>query len=326
MAKTDNLAPIIIVKKIKKVAGGHHGGAWKVAYADFVTAMMAFFLLLWLLSSTTEEQKQGISEYFTFATVSQSNSGAQGVLGGNSLSTEQSADDGAPKVSIQMSPPAPASEVEDATDTPPNAGAAPGDLGGQEVITQMDSDNQTASLTDKAIDEAINQRERQDFEKAEQALKRAIKDIPELSQLSDQLIIDHTPDGMRIQLVDQADRPMFKAGTATPYARTFALFREISKVINRLPNRIAISGHTDATPYRRVDGAGNWEVSMERALVSRRALQDVGISSKRFFEVTGKADTEPLFPDDPFLPGNRRISITLMKEAPALAPRALSPD
>jgi len=290
--------------------------------------MMAFFLLLWLLSSTTEEQKQGISEYFTFATVSQSNSGAQGVLGGSSLSSEQSADDGAPKVSIQMAPPTPTptNEAVDATDAPSSAGTTPGDLGGQEVITQMDADNKTATLTDKAIDEAINQRERIEFEKAEQALKRAIKDIPELSQLSDQLIIDHTPDGMRIQLVDQADRPMFKAGTATPYARTFALFREISKVINRLPNRIAISGHTDATPYRRVDGAGNWEISMERALISRRALQDVGIAPKRFFEVTGKADTEPLFPDDPFLPGNRRISITLMKEAPALAPRALSPD
>lgn len=332
MAQGSNDARPIIIKRIKKIAAGHHGGAWKVAYADFVTAMMAFFLMLWLLSTTTKEQKDGISEYFTYAAVSKSNIGVQGVLGGKSLESDQGIDAGKPKVTIELTPPGPpaAAAIEADADTP--ATGAPGsadgagssaDGEGQEVLTQRDAEQKTSTLTDKAVDQAIADRERREFEAAEKQLKQAIKDIPELSQLSDQLIIDHTPEGMRIQLVDQADRPMFKAGTAQPFARTYALFREISKVINRLPNRISISGHTDSAQYRRIDGTDNWELSMERAMISRRVLEESGIASKRFFQVTGKASNEPLFPEDPYLPGNRRISITLMRESPALAPNAL---
>lgn len=324
MAQTGNDARPIIIKRIKKVAAGHHGGAWKVAYADFVTAMMAFFLMLWLLSTTSKEQKAGIAEYFTFATVSQSTTGVTGVLGGKSVESEQGIDSGAPKVTLELTPPAPPPAGTAETDAEANANGIQNS--GPEVVTQLDTNQKTETLTDKAVDQAIADRERAQFEMAERQLKQAIKDIPELSQLSGQLIIDHTPDGMRIQLVDQTDRPMFKTGTATPYARTFALFQEISKVVNKLPNRISISGHTDAAPFRRIDGTDNWELSMERAMVSRRALQDAGIAPKRFFQVTGKANTEPLFPEDPYLPSNRRIAITMMREAPALAPKALRID
>ena len=338
-------APIIIIKKIKKIAGGHHGGAWKVAYADFVTAMMAFFLMLWLLSSTSKEQNEGIAQYFSVTMSSSGTGGGDGMMGGNSPSQEHSISNGSPSVTLALAPPTPPAtseteaenEVAPAAQTmaaessaQPDAVAAVGDNettvgqgGANEVITSLTGQRSAATPTDEAVNAVIAKREMKIFEKAEKELKQAISDIPELAQLSGQLIIDHTPEGMRIQLVDEADRPMFKEGTSDPYARTSAIFREIAKVINKLPNRIAISGHTDASAYQREDGYGNWELSMDRAMLSRRMLQQAGVADARFYEVTGKAGTEPLFPDDPYISGNRRISITMMREVSALAPNAL---
>lgn len=350
MAQSKNSeAPTILIKKVKKISGGHHGGAWKVAYADFVTAMMAFFLMLWLLSSTSKEQKEGISEYFSVSMSNSASGGGEGVLGGQSISKEDSVDDGTPSVTLELAPPAPppTNESENENDSPPPSSStvtaelstAPdavaavgagedtaGKGGAHELMTSLSTQRTTATPTEEAVNKAIADREMKIFEKAEKELKQAISDIPELAQLSGQLIIDHTPKGMRIQLVDEADRPMFKEGSSEPYARTRAVFKEISKVINKLPNRIAISGHTDASALQREDGYGNWELSMERAMLSRRMLQQTGVPDTRFSEVTGRASTEPLFPEDPYLSGNRRISITLMREAPALAPRSLGVD
>lgn len=342
MAKGENgEAPTIIIKKIKKIEGGHHGGAWKVAYADFVTAMMAFFLMLWLLSSTSKEQKEGLAEYFTLSQSNSSTGGGDGVLAGKSVNDEKSVGDGSPTVTLSMAPPTPPATAEadsENTGAPVSAELTNADDavaavsvgensasagGAHEVISNTDAQRTTAAPTDDALDKAIDAREMKVFERAEKELKQAISEIPELAQLSGQLIIDHTPKGMRIQLVDEADRPMFREGTSEPFARTKAIFKEITKVINKLPNRIAISGHTDASAYQREDGYGNWELSMDRAMLSRRMLQQAGVPDARFFEVTGKAGTEPLFPDDPYISGNRRISITMMREQPALAPRAL---
>jgi len=344
MAKGENEeAPNIIIKKIKKIEGGHHGGAWKVAYADFVTAMMAFFLMLWLLSSTSKEQKEGIAEYFT-VTQSNNSGGGDGLLSGKSVNDEKSISDGSPTVTLSMSPPQKKPDSS-GTDADEQGAPAAGELsdaaggvqlgvgeqdsgagGAHEVPTNMDAQRTTATPTEEALNKGIDDRQKKVFEKAEKDLKQAIKDIPELSQLSGQLIIDHTPQGMRIQLVDEADRPMFKEGSAEPYARTRAMFKEIARVINRLPNRIAVTGHTDAAAFQRGDGYGNWELSVDRAILSRRMLQQAGLPDSRFLEVSGKAGTEPLFPDDPFISGNRRISITLMREEPALAPKALRID
>lgn len=333
-------APNIIIKKIKKIEGGHHGGAWKVAYADFVTAMMAFFLMLWLLSSTSKEQKEGIAEYFTLAPSSTATGGGDGMMSGSSVNDEDSISDGSPAVTLSMAPPGSPAESEsesEAAGAPvaaeitdgqaaaqigvgeqgPNAGGA------HEVISNLDAQRTTPTPSEEALNKGIDARQQKNFEQAEKDLKQAVKDIPELAQLAGQLIIDHTPEGMRIQLVDEADRPMFKEGSAEPYARTRAMFKEISRVINKLPNRITITGHTDAAALRRADGYGNWELSVDRAILSRHMLQQAGVTDARFFEVSGKAGTEPLFPDDPYVSGNRRISITLMREEPALAPRAL---
>ncbi len=342
MAKGSNgEAPTIIIKRIKKISGGHHGGAWKVAYADFVTAMMAFFLMLWLLSSTTKEQKEGLAEYFTLSQVSSSTGGGDGLLSGKSVNDEKSISDGSPTITLSMAPPAPppsaegeaddsgtplTAELSNAENPVANVGVgenATGAGGAHEAVTSLDAQRTTATPTEDAMNKAIDEREKRKFEQAEKELKQAISDIPELAQLSGQLIIDHTPEGMRIQLVDEADRPMFKEGTSEPYARTKAIFKEISRVINKLPNRIAISGHTDAATFQRPDGYGNWELSMDRAMLSRRMLQQSGVPENRFFQISGKAGTEPLFPDDPYISGNRRISITMMREQPVLAPRAL---
>jgi len=342
-------APTIIIKKIKKIQGGHHGGAWKVAYADFVTAMMAFFLMLWLLSSTSKEQKEGISEYFSVTMASSASGGGEGMMGGQSISKDDSVADGTPSVTLELAPPAPppANESENENEAPqPASGAVSATLstapdavaavgagqdtagkgGAHELMTSLSTDRTSAKPTEEALNKAIADREMKIFEKAEKELKQAINDIPELAQLAGQLIIDHTAEGMRIQLVDEADRPMFKEGSSDPYARTRAMFKEIAKVINKLPNRIAISGHTDASAFQGEDGYGNWELSMDRAMLSRRMLQQTGVPDTRFSEVTGRASTDPLFPDDPFLSGNRRISITLMREAPVLPPRSLGVD
>ena len=291
----DNQPPIII-KKIKKGGDhGHHGGAWKIAYADFVTAMMAFFLLLWLLSATTEEQKEGIAEYFAPTFASKSSSGSNGVLGGNSITSDNGAQSsGAVVVSIA-----------------PSTGNA----------NEATSAQQPATPDDEEINKAIAEREEQMFKDAEKELTQAIQQTPDLKDMADNLIIDRTPEGMRIQIVDQERRSMFASGSAEPLPRTKQILQIVAKVILKLPNRLSIAGHTDATPFAGGRaGYSNWELSSDRANASRRVLREAGVPAPRIAEVKGLADTEPLFPEDPTLPSNRRISITLLREAPVLPP------
>ncbi len=290
----------IVVKKIVK-GGGHHGGAWKVAYADFVTAMMAFFLLLWLLNVTTDEQKSGIADYFAPTVASQSTSGSGGILGGTTMSP-----DGA-RIS-RTSPPTIVVEL-----TPPKQ--------------RNPSDSQTETDAEGELEEAellkrIAEREQQQFREAEEMLRQAIQDVPDLAGLNKNLIVDNTPEGMRIQIVDQHKQSMFASGSADMNATTRKLMKTISEVVMRLPNRIAISGHTDSTPFRTANGYTNWELSSDRANASRRALIEAGLPPDRIATVSGKADTEPLIPEDPSLPSNRRISIVMLREAPVLPPDA----
>ena len=252
----------VMIKKVKKViGGGHHGGAWKVAYADFVTAMMAFFLLMWLINTTSPEQKRGIADYFAPAAVSASTSGSGGVL----------------------------------------AGTAMGDKG---VKSEL----------------AAAKKENEDFQSAAESLRQALQDMPELAELSKQVLVDVTPEGLRIQLVDQEGRSMFDQGTARPNDRARLLLRSISKVINQLHNRITVAGHTSATPPGQSSTGDDWALSASRANASRAILQGAGVPADRIYQVSGKASSEPLFPDDPTLPGNRRIAIVLLREAPVLPP------
>ena len=278
----------IIIKKIKKAEHGHHGGAWKVAYADFVTAMMAFFLLLWLLSVTTDDQKRGLADYFAPTTASLSRaSGAGDVLSGRTLSAAGSrvGDGGVPSVVVSLTPPPPPSDVNEDED--------PDEL------------------------EAVREQER--FDEALEAIKQALNESDELSDLTQNLLMDMTSEGMRIQIIDQEGGSLFHSGSAEMAERTRMLLGQIAQVISRLPNDVSITGHTDATPF----GSGkytNWELSADRALASRRALIEQGVDEKRIVRVVGRADQEPLIEEDPFLPENRRISIILLRGAPVLPP------
>ena len=284
-------APIII-KKIKKGGGeAHHGGAWKVAYADFVTAMMAFFLLMWLINTTSPEQKKGIADYFAPASVSETTSGSGGILSGTNLGQDGDKSAGSQSVISQTSP--------DAPDTPDTGSTKPGGHGSQEQTDQKD---------DAALQSAAA------------SLKQALQDMPELAELSKQIIVDETPEGLRIQLIDQEGRSMFNEGTAVPNERAKVLLRAVSKVVNQLPNRIHIYGHTSASPGQARKTEGDWPLSTNRADAARRIMLSSGVDADRFYAISGKATSEPLYPDDPTLPGNRRIAIVLLREAPVLPP------
>mgnify|MGYP001209607336 CR=1 FL=1 len=299
MANEEGELQPIIVKKIKK-GGGHHGGAWKVAYADFVTAMMAFFLLLWLLNVTTDEQKNAISNYFdpTAAKVSESTSGAGGVLGGLSVAPQ-----GAMVTTIQS------------ITSPTPAGSAVNNSSAQKSST--DNATEHKSQKQKAIEEAkkeFEEAEKKRLEEAKKELEKAINESPDLKELKENLIIEITPEGLRIQVIDKEKKPMFATGSARMFPKTQQLLQLVGEIIVKQPNHISIRGHTDSVPYGSGAKYTNWELSADRANSSRRVLVDGGFPQPRVHDVMGKADTEHLFPDEPERAGNRRISILLLKE------------
>jgi chemotaxis protein MotB len=286
-------APIII-KKIKKGGhGGHHGGAWKVAYADFVTAMMAFFLLMWLINTTTPEQKRGIADYFAPEAVSHVNSGNGALLGGTSASED--GHDGSGQLSVKT-----------VLRTPR-----------EEVKSKAEGQQQAAENGSSAED---IEKHSEEMEQASARLRQAMQDMPDLAELSRHILIDDTPNGLRIQLVDQDGRSMFEPGSAQPTAPVKALLVEVAKIVNELPNRISISGHTDGGAFSGPSGYSNWDLSSARANASLKILQESGVPDTRIAEVVGKAGSDPLYPDNPLASANRRISIVLLKEAPVIPP------
>jgi chemotaxis protein MotB len=272
-------APIIVIKKITKAAG-HHGGAWKVAYADFVTAMMAFFLLLWLLNVTTDEERNAISNYFdpTHPKVSESVSGAGGLMGGLSMTPE-----GAMATTVQN-------------------------------ITLPQNTRPSNNPTMEKVKDELRKKEEEEFKKIEKQIKEAIKQDQELASLEKNLKIDITPEGLRIQIVDQDKESMFPSGSAVMYEKTHKLMTKVAEIIKSMPNKVSIRGHTDSIPYAADAQYTNWELSADRANASRRVLLETGMPPERLHNVMGKADTEHLVPDNPSDPQNRRISIILLKD------------
>jgi len=282
----------LVIKRIKKSAGGgHHGGAWKVAYADFVTAMMAFFLLMWLINTTTPEQKRGIADYFAAQNISKSSSGAGGVLAGTVFGADGSRAGGAmTSMTAQQAPSRPQDQTRSTTE---------------------------GELKSGATDAQMPNRE---FEQAEMSLRQAMQQMPDIAELSRNLIVNETAEGLNIQLVDQEGQAMFQPGTAVPLPKTRALLQQVARIVDRLPNRVSITGHTDAVNFEGPNGMTNWELSAARANAARAILAGQGIPSDRIFEVSGKAGTDPLLPNDPYASSNRRISILLMREAPVVPP------
>jgi len=295
MAKKDNdeKAPIIIIKRIKKVSGGHHGGAWKVAYADFVTAMMAFFLLLWLLNVTTDEQKMLISSYFAPADprIATSTSGAGGVMGGTSLSPDGAmTSDKTPLMAMQDEPAM-------------GVGREDGDDGNNDA--RRHAQIREAEEMDKEDNKA--------FDETGETIKQAIESQPELKEFADNLLVDMTPEGLRIQIVDQDGKPMFEPGSARPLPPAIKLLEMISKTVADLPNRVSLRGHTDSSPLNKPNYS-NWELSADRANASRRIMEGAKLDPLRIENVQGRAERDPLLLNDPASPRNRRISVVILKQ------------
>ena len=330
---------IIVIKRIEEAAHGHHGGAWKVAYADFVTAMMAFFLLMWLLNATDEEKRRGLADYFSMANLmAQSTSGSGQPFGGRTPNDpgQMTASTGRPQVQVgpqvvldieeddSTTPATPMTRHEGpegdaeiearrtmATPEGARAGPAPPREGPAARATDRPDPEQ---LEEAELRAELARREQGAFEQAAEQLRQAVESDPALADMARQLMIEHVPEGLRIQLLDAERQPMFALGGVTPNDRARALMTRVAQVIQRLPNTIAIAGHTDATPFR---GTGsNWDLSADRANATRRLLTEAGVGEARMRSVSGQADRDPLIPDQPTNPGNRRVSITLIRQVP----------
>lgn len=271
------LQPIIVVRKRKRGGHPHHGGAWKVAYADFVTAMMAFFLVMWLVATMPQEQLGGIADYFK-----------------NPSAVEGKA----------------------ATMAPGRAG--PGGAG-EAPIRMFDHARKSPDAgpirTPGASREAADAADRRELEALKRALEKAVASSQALAPFKDQLLIDITPEGLRIQIVDAHNRPMFDLGSPTLRDYTRDILFELAGYFEQVDNRIAISGHTDTTPYTRRTGYSNWELSAERANAARRALVDGGLSEDKLSRVVGLSSSVPFDRTQPDNPVNRRISIVVLSDA-----------
>lgn len=274
--------PTVIVRRVKKVQkGGHHGGSWKVAYADFVTAMMAFFMVMWLLAATTKPERAAISEYF-------------------------------------RNP----SPLSGASSTPAPGMAGPGGastsmikLGGATDVSRGNS-NDPFQNRQEALPTPVEEREREKkrLEALKQELQEAISKSQALEPFKDQLLLDITPEGLRIQIVDKQNRPMFDLGSARLMPYTQAILVELSHFINQVPNRISVTGHTDTTAYSTQLGYGNWELSADRANAARRTLLEGGMDEAKVARVVGLSSSVLFDKSNPQNPINRRISIVVMNK------------
>ncbi len=338
MAKGKNAGATIVLKKIEEGGHGHHGGAWKVAYADFVTAMMAFFLLMWLLNATTEEQRRGIADYFAPTNVmGQSQTGSGQPFGGRTPNEDgrMTQTTGAIRLERGPLPVLPDVETEDDSeivarpvpmrdgpegedeDADPRrvATARPDARAGQQDPRAGVAD--ARSLSDGELRAEAARREREAFDRAAEEIRRIVAEDPGLADLARQLVVEQVQEGLRIQLLDADRQPMFALGGAAPNDRARALIARVAQVTARLPNQVAIAGHTDATPFRGGTDRSNWDLSAERANATRRLLAEGGLVEARMVSVAGHADRQPLLADQPLAAANRRVSITLLRQAPA---------
>ena len=269
----------IIVKRIKKTAGGHHGGAWKIAYADFVTAMMAFFLLMWLLGSTSKGDLEGISDFFK-----------------NPLKVAMSGGSGSG----------------DSSSVIKGGGTDLTRRNGQVKHGETPREHKTYDLN--AAKAALERAEGERLRTLKTKIESIIEANPTLKKYKNQLLLDITSEGLRIQIVDEQNRPMFALAKAQLQPYTRDILEVLGMVLNDVPNRIGLSGHTDSTPYYSDAGYSNWELSADRANASRRAMVVGGLADEKILRVVGLAAAAPLDRADPFNPINRRISIIVMNK------------
>lgn len=275
--KSDSL---IIIKKVKKGGHKHHGGSWKIAYADFVTAMMAFFLLMWLIASLNKAQREGIAEYFKQPI-------KISYFGGDNVGNQQ----------IRLK------------------GGGPNlkDTNGQVSTTDKAAAKDSQQQNNQIIQ--ANKNETSKLEELKSKISLSIDNDPSLSGLKDQMLMEITNEGLRIQLIDNDKQPMFDVGSEKLNPKSEPIFMKIAKLLNGVPNKLTIQGHTDAHPYHNPDELEytNWELSAQRANAARRALVKSGLDENKVMTVIGYSSTMLLDKKDPFNAVNRRISIIVMK-------------
>ena len=279
MASPDKKHQAIIVKRVKKVTGGHHGGAWKIAYADFVTAMMAFFLLMWLLGSTAKGELDGIASYFQ-SPVKVSLMGGPGTGNSSSLVT--------------------------------GGGKDLNRTAGSQARGEIEAPKKSYNL--QALKAELERQEGEKLAALKAKVETAIGDNPKLAEFRSQIRLDMMAEGLRIQIVDDQSRPMFDSGSAVVKEYTRDILREMGRMLNEVDNKVSLSGHTDATPYGNGDkGYSNWELSADRANASRREMLAGGFIDDKVVRVIGLAASVPMDPDNPASAVNRRIAIIVMK-------------
>ena len=286
---SEDVRPIVI-KRIKKVAGGHHGGAWKIAYADFVTAMMAFFLLMWLLGSTANGDLKGIAEFFQ-------NPLKVGMSGGSGAGDATSILNGGGKDLTSSS-----GQVKDGDVESKKRGA---------TVREA----KTEQLKTEQLRKEFERREKATLNELKQSIERLIEGNSMLRQFKNQLLMDVTTEGLRIQIIDEQNRPMFDTSSAElkPYSKV--ILREIGRALNAVPNKVSFSGHTDAAQFVGGEkGFSNWELSANRANASRREMIAGGMDENKVLRVVGLSSTVLFDKNDPLSSSNRRINIVVLNK------------
>ena len=294
----------IIIKKRKVVAGGHHGGAWKVAYADFVTAMMAFFMVMWLVASVSKEQRAAIFDYFNNPSMEQGKSPkpAPGQMGPGGASTSV----------INM---------RGGLDSPRSGNTKQG-IG--EKVTPI---GMARTPTEEEAIRMAEAAEKRQLDSLMDDLKEAIGKSQALAPFKDQLLLDITPEGLRIQIVDAQNRAMFDSGSASLKDYTQQILLELGPYLQSVPNKVSLTGHTDETPYGNGATYTNWELSADRANAARRALQAGGVAPEKIARVVGLSSSVLFNKANPKDPINRRVSIIVMtRKAAESAMKSDSPD
>lgn len=294
------LAPIIVIKKIQPGHGGAHGGGWKIALADMMTAMMAFFLLMWILGASQETQRKSVADFFTPSNSTAqvqmgATAGSNGLFGGRSIIDP----DGFPytaKQTAMMQMVTPRSEGGPTENEPsPN--------------TENARDNDSQSKTEEK--QATEAADKANFDKMEKEVREQLAANPNLEQVQNQVQFVREKEGLRIEVIDKADFSMFPMGSTKLQPQAQALMTEIAKSLAGTDNKLSVRGHTDSVAFANKEGRNNWSLSAERAEATRATLEKSGIKSDRFTQIEGVADTAPYNPNDPKDPRNRRISITV---------------
>ncbi|MCX7240598.1 MAG: flagellar motor protein MotB [Burkholderiales bacterium] len=298
-AVPEGLAPIIVIKKIQAGHAGAHGGAWKIALADMMTAMMAFFLLMWILGATNESQRKSVADYFKPTSHSEVTmgklAGSNGIMGGKSIIDT----DGFPFTARQT---APLQRL-----TPRSEGGPTENDPSPNSENARDSDQISQAEKRKIVEEA----DQSNFDKLEKEVKEHLAENPKLEKIQDQVKFVREKEGLRIEIIDKADFAMFALGTSQLEPKAQALIEEVSRSLASMPNKLSIRGHTDSVAFANSQGRNNWSLSAERAESTRALLEHRGVGTKRFAQIEGVADTDPYNPNDPKDPRNRRINITV---------------